>query len=100
METISARELEQYAREGRTLIIDLRSRAEFMQGHVPGAVNVPRGQFRNELHGREREAIVLYCDRGAFSMAVARELEKRGYRTKSVVGGFRAYRGKMASHND
>ena len=38
METISAKELERYAREGKYLIIDLRSNVEFRQGHVPGAV--------------------------------------------------------------
>lgn len=100
METISAKELEWYAREGEAFIIDLRSHDEFVRGHVPGAVNVPHGRFRQELRGREREPIILYCDRGALSMAVARELEKKGYRTKSVVGGFLAYRGKMASYND
>lgn len=89
METISARELERYAREGGSLIIDLRSREDFRRGHVRGAVNVPQGKFREApACGRE---VILYCDRGALSMAVARELEKKGYRVKSVVGGFRAY---------
>ena len=92
METISAKELERYAREGKYLIIDLRSREEYRREHVRGAVNVPQGNFHGELCGRQGESVILYCDRGALSMAVARELEKRGYRAKSVVGGFRAYR--------
>lgn len=91
METISARELERYAREGRCLIIDLRSREDFRRGHVRGAINVPQGRFRSELSGRRGEPVILYCDRGALSMAVSRELEKQGYRAKSVVGGYRAY---------
>lgn len=94
METISAKELEWYARVGEALIIDLRSREEFIRGHVPGAVNAPQGQFYGELRGKGRQPVILYCDRGALSMAVARELEKKGYRTKSVVGGFLAYRGR------
>ncbi len=92
METISAKELERCAREGECLIIDLRPRNEFLREHVQGAVNVPQGRFGAELSGRRGETVILYCDRGALSMAVARELEKRGYRAKSVVGGFRAYR--------
>lgn len=96
METISAKELEWYSRDGNSLIIDLRSREDFAYGHVPGARNVPQGKFRGELRGREREPVILYCDRGALSMAVARELERKGYRTKSVVGGFLAYRGRIA----
>ncbi len=91
METISARELERYAREGKYLIIDLRSREDYRRDHVFGAVNVPQGKFRGELSGRQGETVILYCDRGALSMSVSRELERHGYRAKSVVGGFRAY---------
>ena len=93
METISAKELERYARDGRYLIIDLRSVEEYRREHVRGAVNVPQGKFHGELSGKQGESVILYCDRGALSMSVARELERQGYRTKSVVGGFRAYVG-------
>lgn len=94
MDTISAKELDWYVQDGRTLIVDLRPREDFRKMHIRGAVNVPQGNFRTELYGRKEEVIILYCERGALSMAVARELEQRGYRTKSVVGGIRAYRGK------
>jgi rhodanese-related sulfurtransferase len=92
METISAGELDWYAREGRIPIIDLRSRDEFARDHVSGAINVPQGSFHGELEGRQGTEVILYCERGALSMAVARELEAQGYRTKTVVGGFRAYK--------
>lgn len=94
METISAKELDRYVQDGRTMIVDLRPREEYMQGHIRGAINVPDGVFDMELWGRQGETIVLYCTRGALSMSVARELEEQGYHTKSVVGGIRAYRGK------
>lgn len=101
METISAKELDRFVQDGRTLIVDLRPRMDYLRGHIRGAVNVPHGNFRAELSGRRGETIVLYCERGAMSMSVARELEQQGYHTKSVVGGIRAYRGKnMVSHND
>lgn len=97
METISARELERYAREGKYLIIDLRSREEFRKKHVRGAVNVPQGHFEKEPAAGKDATIILYCDRGALSMAVARDLERKGYHTKSVVGGFRAYCEQISS---
>ena len=93
METISARELDWYV-QNHFLIIDLRSPADYVYAHIQGAVNVPYGQFDKELLGYEHDPIVLYCERGALSMAVARELEAKGYKTRSVVGGIRAYRGK------
>ncbi len=94
MDTISAKELDQYVQDGRSLVIDLRPHEEFLEGHIRGAVNVPHGNFRSELRGCEAEPVILYCERGGLSMSVARELERRGYRTRSVVGGIRAYRGK------
>ena len=99
METISAKELERYAREGQCLIIDLRAAEDYRREHVHGAVNVPQGKFHAELSGRQGEPVILYCDRGALSMAVSRELEKRGYHAKSVVGGFRAYREQRNLHD-
>lgn len=94
METISARELDRYSGDDRYLIIDLRSREEYMREHIRGAINVPQGRFRRELAEGEHKTIILYCERGALSMAVARELERRGYRTVTAVGGFRAYKGE------
>ncbi len=93
METISARELDQYIGNSRYLIIDLRSGAEFMRGHVEGAENAPQGRFPARLAGHKDKTLILYCERGAMSMAAARDLERRGYRTMTVVGGYRAYRG-------
>ena len=107
METISARELERYIGNGRVLVIDLRSDAEYARGHVPGAVNLQPEQLAAALRGSAYREVILYCARGARSMAAARELERRGFYAKSVVGGFRAYRGrieaqrgKMTSYND
>ncbi len=99
METISARELERYAREGGYFIIDLRSQEDFARAHVRGAVNVPQGKFRGELPCRQGRDVILYCDRGALSMSVARELEQRGCHAKSVVGGYRAYCEHMRAQN-
>jgi len=42
------------------------------------------------------KTLVLYCDRGGASLRVARQLAKFGYRTRSVIGGFEAYRGRKS----
>lgn len=93
METISAKELDRYVQDRSVLIVDLRPAEDYNRAHIRGAINVPNGMFLSELKGY-RGTVVLYCERGALSMAVARDLEKQGYRTKTVVGGIRAYRGK------
>lgn len=98
METISARELDRYVWDDRYRIVDLRPRIEFARGHIRGAMSVPEGRFGDRLKGREGTVLILYCDRGARSMSVARELEKDGWRTMTVVGGIRAYRGSNMVH--
>ena len=40
------------------------------------------------------KTLVLYCDRGGASLLLARQLAKLDYRTRSVIGGFEAYRGR------
>ncbi|MCC8067631.1 MAG: rhodanese-like domain-containing protein [Clostridiales bacterium] len=94
MDTISAKELDRYIDRQGYLIVDLRSRTEFLQGHIRGAVNAPDGRFRCVPECHRKDILILYCDRGARSMSAARELEKMGWKTRTVVGGIRAYRGK------
>ena len=92
LETVPAKLLDAYAQDENALVVDLRSSEEYQSGHMRGAVNAPMGQFADGWPERER-TIVLYCDRGAMSMAAGRRLSGQGYRVKSVVGGFYAYRG-------
>ncbi|MCD8347442.1 MAG: rhodanese-like domain-containing protein [Lachnospiraceae bacterium] len=94
MDTIPAKELDWYVGRPGYLIVDLRSSTEFFRGHIRGAISVPEESMdclREEL---KKEELILYCDRGSRSMSVARDLEKKGWRTKTVVGGIKAYRGE------
>ncbi|MCD8023871.1 MAG: rhodanese-like domain-containing protein [Lachnospiraceae bacterium] len=93
MEPIPAKELDQYVEKRGYRIIDLRGRQEFARGHIRGAINAPEGKFGSRLSGFRQDILILYCERGALSMAVARELDGEGSQTKTVVGGIRAYRG-------
>jgi len=93
MDTIPAKEIDWYVGKTGYRIVDLRSAADFSKGHIRGAVNVPEEtlNFLPEEYGNE--TLILYCERGARSISVARDLEKKGWRTKTVIGGINAYRG-------
>lgn len=93
VDTISAKELDRYYLDNRVIIIDLRNREEYEESHFLGAVNIPYEELE-EQYFPDSKTLILYCDRGGTSLFAARELMKRGYRTKSVVGGFRSYRGQ------
>lgn len=91
-EMIAANELDRYASDEDSFLIDLRSPEEYRRWHIRGAVNIPYERLENVRTFPGDMVLVLYCGRGAMSMAAARELASKGYWVKTVVGGIRAYR--------
>jgi molybdopterin/thiamine biosynthesis adenylyltransferase/rhodanese-related sulfurtransferase len=82
------------ARNGdrETVIVDVRESEEWDQGHIPGAVHVPRGYLESRIEGavRDRDArVVLYCASGNRSALAAHTLgELLGYENvASMTGG-------------
>lgn len=92
---IAAKELDQYVRDESVFIIDLRIPEEYRRYHIRGAVNIPYERLESCLGFPEDRILILYCERGAVSMAAARKLAARGYRVKTVIGGIHAYRGSF-----
>lgn len=88
------------------VLIDVREPAEYESGHLPGAVNIPRGvlEFQVEAHPavacatdpalavRDRD-IVVYCRTGGRSALAALNLQLLGFgRVRSLAGGITAWR--------
>ena len=94
IETISARMLDYYVGREDAMIIDLREVSSYNKSHVKGAINIPYDQLGESSVPDKSWLLIFYCDRGGASMAAAREYVRKGYRTRSVIGGFQAYRGR------
>ena len=83
-------------------VIDVREPEEFAAGHLPGAVNIPRGvlefqvdghpalNFRTDPHlSHRREPVILYCRTGGRSALAAEALKRLGFdRPLSLAGGY------------
>ena len=74
------------------VVVDVREQHEFEEGHIPGAVHVPRGHLESRIEGAsaDRSApIVLYCASGNRSALAADTLERQlGYENvESMTGG-------------
>jgi sulfur-carrier protein adenylyltransferase/sulfurtransferase len=74
------------------LFVDIREHDEWDEGHIPGAVHVPRGNLESRIEAAipERDrAVVLYCASGARSAFAAKTLGELGYaNVRSLAGGF------------
>ncbi|MDO4345686.1 MAG: rhodanese-like domain-containing protein [Eubacteriales bacterium] len=93
-EMITPVQLEVYVENPDALIIDLREPEEYMERHIRGAVNIPYEKIKDCGMFPMDVWLVFYCERGSLSLSAAKELAKKGYMVKSVVGGLHAYRGK------
>jgi rhodanese-related sulfurtransferase len=74
------------AAPGRALIIDVREPAEYATGHIPGAINIPRGVIEFHIwpfigtpeHPNLAAELYLYCSWGSRSLLAARSLQQLG----------------------
>lgn len=65
------------------LIVDVREPAEFAEGHVPGAINLPRGQIEFKIWPHvgypekldTKKKITVYCGTGSRSILAAKALQ-------------------------
>jgi sulfur-carrier protein adenylyltransferase/sulfurtransferase len=78
--------------DGEPVIVDVREQEEWDEGHIPGAVHIPRGHLESRI---ERAApdparpVVVYCSAGNRSAFAAKTLGELGYEdVVSLAGGF------------
>ena len=96
VEPIYAKMLDYYVGRKDAFLIDLRDREEYRTGHIKGAFSLPYSEFEElqEYDFPKGKILVLYCDRGGASQLAARVLARKGYKTRTVIGGMNAYRGR------
>jgi rhodanese-related sulfurtransferase len=79
------------------LLIDVREADEFAQGHLPGALLVPRGLLEFKLSGTPAMSardlqIVLYCKTSGRAALAAAAMKDMGYlHVRSIAGGYDAW---------
>ena len=62
------------------LVIDVRSQADYEDGHMEGALHHPEETILTDLADRDKTLpIAVYCNRGVKSRRVAQSLEAAGF---------------------
>jgi rhodanese-related sulfurtransferase len=83
-----------------SLVVDVREPHEFQEGHLPEAVNIPRGVLElradpaspvadADLSADPSSRVIVYCTKGpgARSLLAAQTLAGMGYENVEVLGG-------------
>ena len=77
------------------VLLDVRTSEEFKAGHLPKAVNIPRGtlEFMIGKHYPQKDVdIVVYCRTGARAALCAKAISDMGYtNVKNLKGAFKAW---------
>lgn len=75
------------------MVIDVRTKDEFLMGHIPGAVNIPVDELRHRLSEVSAgKPILLYCAIGLRGYLGTKILLARGYsNVRNLQGGYKTY---------
>lgn len=74
------------------LVLDVRTEAEFAQGHVPQAILIPHDRLQGRLDELDRSReIVVYCRSGRRSTIAEQLLHNNGFRVRQLQGSWQAW---------
>jgi hydroxyacylglutathione hydrolase len=70
-------------------IVDVRGRAEYNEGHIPGAINIPLAELPRRVGELPAGDLVVHCQGGSRSAMAASVLQRSGRRdVANMTGGF------------
>ncbi len=84
-------ELERMMKNKEVNVVDVRAAEDYAEGHIPGAVNLPKDQWHS-LKGLRKDKInVLYCYSQVCHLAAtaAVQFAEQGYPIMELDGGWR-----------
>jgi rhodanese-related sulfurtransferase len=78
------------------LVLDIRTAADFKNGHIKGAKNVPLSDFAGSVDGLKAdksEPVLIYCNSGNTVSRAIRLLKKAGFeKVNNLEGGIAAWK--------
>ncbi|SEA92525.1 Rhodanese-related sulfurtransferase [Pseudobutyrivibrio sp. ACV-2] len=78
------------------VLLDVRSKEEYLGGHIPGSKNVPVENIEKvvDVIADKNTPVFVYCLRGSRSASAVSAMEKMGYTNAKSIGGIVSYKGK------
>ncbi len=93
---ISPAEAAAKSNSGEAVIVDVREKDEWDEGHIPTAIHISRGTIELDVEEKVPDTnamIICHCGGGGRSALAAESLQKMGYKNvRSMAGGFKAWK--------
>src|SRR5260370_38361609 len=81
---------------GDAVVVDVREKDEWDEGHIPDAIHMSRGTIELDIEEKvpDRNAMIIcHCGGGGRSALAAESLQKMGYKNvRSMAGGLKAWK--------
>ncbi len=81
---------------GEAVIVDVRDRDEWDEGHIPGATHMSRGTIELDIEEKVPDTnamIICHCGGGGRGALATESLQKMGYKNvRNMAGGFKAWK--------
>ncbi|MDO5037729.1 MAG: rhodanese-like domain-containing protein [Tissierellia bacterium] len=89
--------LKQFKESDKGLLIDVRDKASYKAGHIPGAKNLPLDQLSklDKLTTSKDQPLFFYCTAGNMSRMATAQAQSMGYTQAHNIGGITSYKGPI-----
>ena len=87
---IEPNELTRLINKESAILIDLRKKEDYENGHIMNALNYPHQEFDNQMHELEKfkdRPIILVCDMGRNSANIGEKLKKAEFKKTFRLNG-------------
>ncbi|TWI56618.1 rhodanese-related sulfurtransferase [Pseudomonas duriflava] len=94
---LSTAELTRLLNTDQGIVLDIRPKKEFANGHIVGALNIPQDKLANSLSQLEKhkgKTIIVVDGNGQHAGAACTPLQQAGFTTARLSGGLSTWRGE------
>lgn len=79
------------------VVLDVRTREEFAQGHIEGAINIPLDEIERAVPLYGNKHLYVHCASGARSKEAVAQLKAAGVENVENIGGIMSWNGPVVT---
>ena len=99
-ENDSKKEITVQEKNTEYIIVDVRTKEEYDEGHVEGAINIPYDEIDESVNLDKNKIIMIYCKSGARSKIAYNTLKELGYDVQDLGAYSSVNLPKVTNEND